>query len=112
MITALLHTFGGQQDLLNPLMQSNLSAQAKAEWFGAWHMITLLLFGTSYYIFKNAYSKIQSIETMQQVGYLYMLVSLAFVVSSILHQLLAPQWILLLPIGVLILIGNKKAKVV
>jgi hypothetical protein len=109
LFTALLHTIGGQIDLVNPMLSSNLENQVKAEWFGAWHMVTIILFATSYLVLKNAivnYQKRQ-IETMKYVGILYILLSIPFFVSRIINQLLAPQWILLLPIGGFIIYGVK-----
>ena len=59
LLTALIHTFGGQLDLVNPLLKSNLSDQSKAEWLGVWHMVTLLLFATTYVIFRNTLVAVQ-----------------------------------------------------
>ncbi len=108
--TAILHTLGGQMSLVNPLIESNISAQAKAEWFGAWHMVTIILFFTSYLVIKNGLQNVQNRQTelIKYIGYLYIALAFPFIVSSILHSLLAPQWILLLPIGFLIYCGTKK----
>ncbi len=108
--TALLHTFGGQMDLVNPLLRSNLKDQAKAEWLGVWHMVTILLFASSYIVLRNAllvYHKRQ-VELMKYIGILYVVLSIPSFISSMTYQLLAPQWILLLPVGVLILFGSEK----
>lgn len=111
LFTALLHTIGGQIDLVNPMLSSNLKNQAKAEWFGAWHMVTIILFASSYIVLRNAFVNYQKrqIELMKYIGILYILISIPFCVSSMIHKLLAPQWILLLPIGGLILYGVKKS---
>lgn len=108
--TAFLHTFGGQLDLVDPLLKSNLKDQPKAEWFAAWHMITILLFATSFYVLKNAFSPILSKQSdgVFYLGILYVLLSLPFIASSIIFQLLVPQWIILLPIGILMIWGSKK----
>jgi hypothetical protein len=110
LFTALLHTIGGQLSLVNPLMSSNLTNQAKAEWFGAWHMVTITLFVTSYFILKNAIIEFKKRQTelIKYVGILYILFSIPSCISSVLHELLAPQWILLLPIGILLYFGTKK----
>ena len=50
LLTAFVHTIGGQLDLVNPLLKSDLSEQAKTEWLGVWHMITIFLFATTYYL--------------------------------------------------------------
>lgn len=110
LFTALLHTIGGQIDLVNPMLRSNLESQTKAEWFGVWHMVTIILFASSYLVLKNAivdYKKRQ-MELMKYIGILYILLSIPFCISSMIHKLLAPQWILLLPIGGLILYGVMK----
>lgn len=110
LITAILHAIGGQIDLVNPMLQSNLENQVKAEWFSAWHMITIILFASSYLVLKNAFADFQKRQTelMKYIGILYILLSIPFCVSSIVHKLLVPQWILLLPIGVLVYLGVKK----
>jgi hypothetical protein len=91
------------------MLQSNLENQVKAEWFGAWHMITIILFVSSYLALKNAFADFQKrqIELMRHIGILYILLSIPFCVSSMIYKLLAPQWILFLPIGGLILYGVK-----
>ena len=111
LFTALLHTIGGQIELVNPMLKSNLENQTKAEWFGVWHMITIILFLSSYLVLKNAIIEFQNRQTelMKYIGILYILLSIPFCISSIVHKLLAPQWILLLPIGILLYLGTKKS---
>lgn len=110
LFTALLHTIGGQIELVNPLLQSNLTNQTKAEWFGVWHMVTIILFMSSYFVLKNAVVEFQKRKTelIKHIGILYILLSIPFCISSVIHKFLAPQWILLLPIGLLIYLGSKK----
>ena len=113
LFTALLHTIGGQIELVSPLQKSDLTNQAKAEWFGVWHMVTIILFASSYLVLKNAIVEYQKrqIELMKYIGILYILLSIPSCISSVVHKLLAPQWILLLPIGILIYFGtNSKNK--
>lgn len=113
LFTAILHTLAGQLSLVNPLITSNLSAQAKAEWFALWHMITIVLFSTTYLVIKNGMKNVQNRQTelIKYIGYLYIALAIPFIVSSIINNLLAPQWILLLPIGLLIYFGAKKETV-
>ncbi len=54
LFTALLHTIGGEVFLVNPMLQSNLEDQVKAEWFGAWHMVTIVLVMSIFLLLKNA----------------------------------------------------------
>lgn len=108
--TAILHTIGGQLELVNPLMNSNLIDQQKAEWLAAWHLVTIILFSTSYVFFKNGIGKSRNIQTeiIQHMGILYIAFAVPFIVSSIFYKLFAPQWILLLPIGIVALFGVKQ----
>ena len=113
LFTAILHTIAGQLDLVYPLAKSNLMAQAKAEWIGVWHMVTIILFFTSFLVIKNAIREIKNRQTeiIKYIGFLYIAFSIPFIISSIANNLLAPQWILLLPIGGLIYFGGKTHKV-
>lgn len=110
LFTAVLHTVVGQIDLVNPMLKSDLEIQAKAEWFGVWHMVTIILFSSAYLALRNAmvdFHKRQT-ELMKYIGILYILLSIPFFVASAIHQLLAPQWILLLPIGIITYLGSKQ----
>lgn len=53
LIVAFIHLILGHFDLVIPLSESSLEIQQKAEWIGAWHIITILLFLTSYVILKT-----------------------------------------------------------
>ncbi len=111
LFTALLHTFGGQIELINPLLLSSLDNQAQTELLGVWHMVTLFLFFTSAVFVKNYFApKEECRAIIQFISYGYFLFSISFIAVSFMNQLLAPQWILLLPIGFLGLIGVKKYK--
>lgn len=110
LLTACIHTFLGQMDLVSPLLESNLTQQAQTEWLGVWHMATVFLFATSFYLLKKGTNKLEinNLEVLSAIGVFYILISVPFIVSSIFMNALAPQWILLLPIGTLTLIGLKK----
>lgn len=110
LFTAVLHTIGGQLELVNPLMKSDLNTQEKAEWIGAWHMVTIILFFTSYITIKHGITNNanKQLNLIKYIGYLYLIFSIPSIITSVMYQLLAPQWILLLPISVLIYIGVKK----
>ncbi|SNY94891.1 hypothetical protein [Flagellimonas pacifica] len=109
---ALVHTFLGQTTLVNPLMDSDLNAQAKIEWLGVWHIVTVILFATSYvYLNEGFKSKTPPKYTLiKQISWLYVLFSLIFIIVSIWQQILAPQWILLLPVGLFGFFGVSVAK--
>ena len=110
LLTAILHLIGGQLELINPFMKSLLSLQVKSELLGAWHMVTLLLFITSYKLLKAGFGKTadNNASTIKLIGYSYLLFSLPSLVISIYSGLFIPQWVLLAPIGIIAIIGNKK----
>ncbi|WP_074405703.1 hypothetical protein [Aquimarina megaterium] len=110
--TAILHLIGGQLDLINPLMESSIALQIKTELLGVWHMVTIMLFASSIFYFKYGFNttKKADIVLVSFISYLYIAFSFAFIFSSVYKSILAPQWVLLLPIGILGIIGVKKSK--
>jgi len=112
LLTALVHTIAGQIDLVNPLLGTDMNVQAKSEWMAVWHMITILLFLSSFYLIKSGLNrnKTYDLSSIQFIGILYCLISIPFVVSSIYFKTFAPQWIILLPIGILSIMGFQNAK--
>ena len=110
LLTAFVHLIAGQEDLVNPLLESNLTTQQQGEWFAVWHIITILLFLTSYYLLKIGFEKRESKEfsILQFIGVLYVLLGIPFIVACFWFSIFAPQFILLMPVGVLVLVGIKK----
>ena len=106
--TAFLHTIGGQMDLINPFLKLGLNTQIKAELLGVWHMVTIFLFSTSYILLLAGFKQKKHFQLIQFIGFLFILMSIPFIINSIVYQILVPQWILLLPIGILTLIGINK----
>lgn len=111
--TALIHLAVGQMDLVQPLHNSNLDVQQKAEWIGVWHLVTVLLFFTSFLILKAGFGTVKKsqAEQLKAFGMLYILAGVPFIISSFYFSVLAPQWILLMPVGVLLLVGLRKRPV-
>jgi hypothetical protein len=109
LFTAFIHLIGGQITLLSPLRNSNLTTQVITEFLGVWHMATAVLFYTSILLIQKGFKANNvSKEVIHFMGILYILFGLSFVGASIYEMQLAPQWALLLPIGVLALIGKKR----
>jgi len=106
-ITALIHTIGGQLDLVTDLLASNMDAQAQAEWLGVWHMVTVLLFAFAYYLLKAGRTDDRklNIELLHLLALLSFLFGAVFLLVSILREVFAPQFVLIIPIGILILLG-------
>jgi len=113
LFTAVLHLIGGQTTLINPLNNSNLELQVKTELLGVWHMATVILFLSSFLMLYFGFKQGGNLpkELMKFLGYLYILFSVVFIIVSIINSQFAPQWTLLLPIGVLALIAIRKQKI-
>ncbi len=107
---AILHTIGGQIELVNPLLDSNISMQQKGELTGAWHIVTILLFLTSFLILRMGFKKVanQSKEQLKSIAILYLLSAIPFIITSYWYGVFALQWVLLMPIGILLLVGLQK----
>ena len=105
LLTAFIHLILGQIDLANPMLRSDLNVQQKGEWIAVWHVVTVLLFLTSYILIKEGYNKqpSDSLGQYKVIGLFYILISIPFIVTSFIYSIFAPQWILLLPIGILLI---------
>ena len=110
LFAALTHLIAGQIDLVNPLLNSNLGTQQKGEFVGAWHMITIFLFFSSYLIIKAGLKSVEEdqIQQLKTIANCYILFGIPFIVVSIWYGIFAPQWVLLMPIGILLHIGFRK----
>ncbi|MFK7806473.1 MAG: hypothetical protein AB8F74_01605 [Saprospiraceae bacterium] len=110
LLTAIVHLIAGQIDLVNPLIDSNMMIQAKGEFVAVWHMVTILLFFTSYHILVAAFKGLEIKDTshLKLISDFYMLSGIPFLVASVWFSIFAPQWILLIPIGLLLRIGLRK----
>lgn len=113
LLTAFLHLIGGQIDLVNPLLGSSLTLQQKSELTGAWHIVTILLFVTAFMILQSGFKngRNQNFQQLKSLAIFYILSGIPFIVISVWFRVFAPQWILLMPIGVLLLLGLRKPTV-
>lgn len=111
LFTALLHLIGGQIDLVNPLLNSDITTQQKGELTGAWHIVTILLFFTAFIILKSGFKSknLQNYQQLKSIAIFYILSGIPFIAISVWLGIFAPQWILLMPIGVLLLLGLRRS---
>jgi hypothetical protein len=109
LFSAILHLVGGQIELVNPLLNSNISIQQKGELTGAWHIVSILLFFTAFIILNVGFKhKTQKKELLKTIAFLYLLSGLPFIVVSYWYNIYALQWVLLIPIGVILMLGLQK----
>lgn len=98
----ILHIFGGQISLVDPLFATSLTNQIKVEWLGVWHMISILLIWMTFQLFQQSKKTVHNIDFLKSLSGLNYGISLAFIGASIWMQQHAPQWILFLPLALLI----------
>lgn len=106
-LTALVHVFAGQVDPVRPFLKSELADAAKATLLACWHLVSVTLLVSSLMLTYVGWFGLYSFYLpIQLVGGLYILFALVFVIvgwhffgGKVFVKL--PQWILLLPIGLL-----------
>ncbi|WP_438712164.1 hypothetical protein ACSTS3_06980 [Aquimarina muelleri] len=109
LFTFILHLIGGQIELVNPMVES-LKLDVSSQLVGAWHMVTIILFVTSYILLLAGFNKkyTYNIELIKWIGYLNLLFCFPFIIGSFYYGIFLTQWILFLPIGLLTVVGLKK----
>jgi hypothetical protein len=111
LFTALLHTVGGHFNPVVPFLRTELEATAKATMHVVWHMVTVTLFASSLALLgiglSPGISGARLLATF--LSGLYVLYGIVFLVIGARRfgwrLLRLPQWLLLLPVGVLAAIG-------
>lgn len=107
-ITFIIHLTLGQVDLVNPLLESELTTQVKTEFLAVWHMVSIVLLATAFLYIYNGIKNFTSSITICLLSNLYLGFGVIFILSGIYFSIFVPQWILLIPIGILGLVGIKK----
>lgn len=109
---AVIHTFIGETDIIAPLLASDAPDLVKATLHSAWHMISVVLYLSSFTLFyvsrkdKDApHSKILPMY----IGIQYIALAMVFVVTSLIYSQFFPQIVMLLPIGLLSFWAGRKA---
>ncbi len=113
LFTALIHLISGHFEIVNPLLNSTIDTVVLATLYACWHMVTVILFGSSILLLYIGIKPTQFLSNYLAtiVGTLYILFSLVFMILMIEYGFSnLPQWTLLLPIGLLSLYGTKKQK--
>ncbi|MEZ8826094.1 hypothetical protein AB6E04_17175 [Vibrio amylolyticus] len=111
-LTALIHIFAGQVDPVRPFLKSNLDDIPKATLLACWHLVSVtLLTSALILLYVGWHGIVPFYLPMQFVGALYILFALVFVavgwyLFGIKVFVKLPQWVLLLPIGLLAIYGG------
>ena len=112
LLTSLVHIFAGQIDPIRPFLKSDLPDVPKATLLACWHMVSVTLVLSGAILF---YAGWFSLTEMNQVviGMSISFIAFSFVFIAVgwhffrYHVFIKlPQWILLLPIGLMGLFGT------
>ena len=110
-LTTILHLTGGQIDHVVPLLASELDPTDKAVLLGVWHMVTVALMIMAFWLIRHGLKpKPNYTDAIRFIAWLNLLFAMVFIIVSIVRWSFAPQWILFLPIALLILFGLKNQK--
>ena len=107
-ITFFIHLILGQSTLINPMMESDLGTLVKTEFLAVWHMISVILLATAVLYIVYSIKNIPSSVMICLLSNLYLVFGVVFILAGIYNNVFILQWILLLPIGILGLVGIKK----
>ncbi|MEZ8618428.1 hypothetical protein AB6D33_21520 [Vibrio splendidus] len=107
LFTTLVHVFAGQIDPVRPFLKSKFDDIPKATLLACWHLVSVTLFVSSLMLLYVGWYGIDSLYFLiQLLGFLYILYASVFVAVGLYFFgakvfVKLPQWILLLPIGLL-----------
>ncbi|HAS6222303.1 TPA: hypothetical protein I7183_23140 [Vibrio vulnificus] len=112
LFTSLVHVFAGQVDPVRPFLKSELEDIPKATLLACWHLVSVTLLASSIVLsYVGWYGLHEVYLSTRLIGILYTLFALVFVLvgwfffgGKVFFKL--PQWILLLPIGLLAVYGT------
>jgi hypothetical protein len=113
-----VHIFAGGKDVASPLLASALADEARLTLYAVWHMVSALL-GISALVLARAalpQHQVRMAPAVRLVALLWLASGLVFLAVAATQPgeglfLKLPQWILLLPVGVLAWLGaNSSSK--
>ena len=109
-IATIMHLIMGYIDPLLPLTQTWLNDVSMATLFAVWTMATLVMLVSSFnLVYIGIYPRKAGAKELALLwGGLYVSFSLVFVIVNVSYAFFSlPQWVLLLPIGLLAFYGRK-----
>ncbi len=114
-LTAGIHIFAGGEEIATPLLQSTLAEVPKLTMYAVWHMASLALLFSAIGLFIGSMPRYAD-HTRSMVWFIAALwagFGLAFLAIAAVYPeeglfFKLPQWILLLPVGILGFIGALK----
>ncbi len=111
LFTSLVHIFAGQVDPIRPLLNSEISDIAKATLLGCWHIVSAILVLSGFaFVYIGWFNLISYHNLVIGISVSFIFFSIVFIIVGwhffkFQSFTKLPQWTLLLPIGVLGLLG-------
>lgn len=109
-ITAFIHVIAGGKDVARPLLLSSVDEEVRFTLYACWHLVSVALFVSSLALLGHGAGFYHSPETVAFVSVLWLLFGAVFLVVTLgvakpggLFRF--PQWVLLVPVGLLGLCG-------
>jgi len=107
--TTILHLTRGQIDHVVPLLASALDPTDKVVLLGVWHMVTVALMIMAFWLIRHGLQPTANRnDAMRFIAWLNLLFAAVFVGASIVRWAFAPQWVLFLPMGLLVWYGLRQ----
>ncbi|MES2825931.1 MAG: hypothetical protein V4732_20180 [Pseudomonadota bacterium] len=113
--TAAVHTFAGTYEIHGPLLGSSLPESVSLLLYACWHLVTVtLILSAVALIWSARNSRAKSNSALPVfIGLLWLCFGIVFIVVAVFFSgvdalIVLPQWILLMPIGGLVLLGVRK----
>lgn len=117
--TAILHTFIGTSEIEIPLLSAGLKPEISLLLLACWHLVsvTLILSAVAYFliaknIHNQQYSILGQFISVLWIGFGFVFILIALIYADPRMLLLLPQWILLIPIGLLGFWGSRKTSTI
>lgn len=110
--TTLIHATAGGRSIVRPLLGSEVAAEPMRTLHVVWHMVTADLLLSSVALLVLAFAAAPSTALVLFIAAQYLAYAVVFLIITLAADwprplLRLPQWMLLLPVGVLSLIGTR-----
>lgn len=112
LFTAAIHTFVGTPEIQQPLLQSGIDPNVALLLYACWHLVTVTLALSGLILMWSANNVQQARVVVLFVSVLWLAFGMVFIATAMLFGtwstlLVLPQWMLLIPVGLLGIIGAK-----
>ncbi|HFG1639917.1 TPA: hypothetical protein ACGFW1_003606 [Vibrio cholerae] len=111
LFTSCVHIFAGQMDPFKPFLKSDLADIPKATLLACWHIVSAILVLCGFALTYVGWFNLDSFQnvvvgiSVSFITFSFVFIGVGWYFFKIKTSIKLPQWVLLLPIGILGLIG-------